>query len=146
MKFRTSIAAAGAAAVLGVTGALVLPAVASAHSASTTLKLTAVKKATAIYGKTSEGSQETDVNAAGKTIGFDMTYITVTSATAATVNLTFDLTGGFLYGTANANLSTGVISNGKVTGGTGAFAGATGTIKAKAISKTKHAVTITYSG
>jgi hypothetical protein len=33
-----------------------------------------------------------------------------------------------------------------VTGGTGAFAGATGTIKAKAISKTKTAVTITYSG
>jgi hypothetical protein len=32
-----------------------------------------------------------------------------------------------------------------VTGGTGSFAGATGTIKAKAISGTKHAVTITYS-
>ncbi len=39
-----------------------------------------------------------------------------------------------------------VFSNGKVTGGTGAFAGATGTIKAKDISKTKTAVTITYSG
>ena len=39
----------------------------------------------------------------------------------------------------------GAITNGKVTGGTGSFAGATGTIKAKAISGTKHAVTITYS-
>jgi hypothetical protein len=33
-----------------------------------------------------------------------------------------------------------------VTGGTGAFAGATGTIKIKTISSTKHAITITYSG
>jgi hypothetical protein len=33
-----------------------------------------------------------------------------------------------------------------VTGGTGAFKGATGTIKVKTISNTKHAVTITYSG
>ena len=30
--------------------------------------------------------------------------------------------------------------------GTGAFAGATGTIKVKTISRTKHAVTITFSG
>ncbi len=42
MKFRRSIAATGAAVVLGGTGALVLPAIASAHSATTTLKFTAV--------------------------------------------------------------------------------------------------------
>jgi hypothetical protein len=39
-----------------------------------------------------------------------------------------------------------VVTNGKVTGGTGAFAGATGTIKVKTISRTRHAITITYSG
>jgi len=39
-----------------------------------------------------------------------------------------------------------VITNGKVTGGTGAFAHATGTITAKPISSTKTAVTVTYSG
>jgi hypothetical protein len=54
--------------------------------------------------------------------------------------------GGFLYGTFTISLKTGAISNGKVTGGTGAFAGATGTIKAKDLSSTKTAVTITYSG
>jgi hypothetical protein len=55
--------------------------------------------------------------------------------------------GGFLYGTFTISLKTGAISNGKVTGGTGAFAGATGTIKAKSLNatQTKHAVTITYS-
>ena len=43
MKVRRSIAAAGAAVVLGTTGALPLPAVASASSATHTLKFTAVQ-------------------------------------------------------------------------------------------------------
>jgi hypothetical protein len=145
MKLRTSLAAAGAAAALGVTGALVLPAVASAHSASTTLKFTAVQKATVDFSKTAEGIQDTDVNAAGKTVGFDELYLAFTSSSSAAVNVTVDTNGGFLYGTFKVAKS-GAITNGKVTGGTGAFAGATGTIKVKTISKTKHAVTITYSG
>jgi hypothetical protein len=145
MKLRTPIIAAGAAVVLGTTGALLVPAVASANSATHTLKFTAVQKAQVSFTSATQGSQETDVNAAGKTVGFDMIYATATSPTAGTVNITLDTAGGFMYGTANVNFKTGVISNGKVTGGTGAFKGATGTIVAKAISNTKHAVTITYS-
>jgi hypothetical protein len=59
-----------------------------------------------------------------------------------------DTRGGFLYGTFTLSLNTGAATNGKVTGGTGAFAGATGTIKAQAVrhAATKHVVTITYSG
>jgi hypothetical protein len=146
MKLRTSLAAAGAAAVLGVTGALVLPAVASAHSASTTLKFISVQKASVTFSKTTFGQQDTDVNAAGKTIGFDELYFAATSASSAAANVTGDFSGGLLYGTFTVNFKTGAITNGKVTGGTGAFAGATGTIKAKSISKTKTAVTITYTG
>jgi hypothetical protein len=146
MKIRTSIIAAGAAVALGTTGALVLPAVASAHSASTTLKFISVQKASVTFSKTAFGQQDTDVNAAGKTVGFDMLYITAVSATTGNVNITGDLKGGFLYGTGTINFKTGAFSNGKVTGGTGAFAKATGTIKAKTISKTKTAVTITYGG
>jgi hypothetical protein len=58
-----------------------------------------------------------------------------------------DPDGGFLYGTATVSNKTGAVTNGKVTGGTGSFKGATGTIKAKALNKsgTRHAVTITYS-
>ena len=147
MKIRTPIIAAGAAVVLGTTGALVLPAVASAHSASTTLKFISVQKASVNFSKTAFGQQDTDVNAAGKTIGFDMLYITAVSATTGNVNITGDLNGGFLYGTGTINLKTGAFSNGKVTGGTGSFAGATGTIKAKQLnaSGTRTAVTITYS-
>jgi hypothetical protein len=148
MKLRTSLAAMGAAAVLGTTGALALPAVASAHSGTQTLKFISVTKASTMFGKSAGGQQDTDVNAAGKTVGFDMLYFAAASSTTGAVNITVDTTGGFLYGTATANFKTGAITNGKVTGGTGAFAGATGTIKAKNLNKagTRTAVTITYSG
>ena len=117
MKLRTSLAAAGAAVVLGTTGALVLPAIASANSATHTLKFTAVQKATVSFTKTTGANQETDVNAAGKTVGFDMIYFAATSPTSAAVNITVDTTGGFLYGTATVSVKTGAITNGKVTGG-----------------------------
>ncbi len=64
-----SVIAVGAAVIVGTTGALVLPAVASAHNASTTLKFTAVTKARVTFTKTTFGLQETDVNSKGKTIG-----------------------------------------------------------------------------
>ena len=122
-----------------------IPAAASANSATHTLKFISVTKKSIMFTKTSGASQDTDVNAAGKTVGFDMLYYVATSATSGAVNVTVDTTGGFLYGTGTINFKTGAFSKGKVTGGTGAFAGATGTIKAKDISKTKTAVTITYS-
>jgi hypothetical protein len=146
LKIRTSFAAAGAVAILGA-GALVLPAVASASSATHTLKFIAVQKSTVMFTKTTGANQDTDVNATGKTVGFDMLYFAATSATSAAVNVTGDFSGGFLYGTGTVNLKTGAFSNGKVTGGTGSFKGATGTIKTKNLnaSGTRTAVTITYS-
>ena len=146
MKIRTSLTAAGAAVVLGTTGAVVLPALASAHSTTTTLKFIAVQKAMHSFTSATTGVQETDTNTTGKTVGFDMLYVKATSPSSAAVNATVDTTGGFLYGTFTLNFKTGAVTNGKVTGGTGAFKGATGTITAKMISSTKHAVTITYSG
>jgi hypothetical protein len=145
MKLRRSLATAGAAVVLGATGALALPAVASAHSSTHTLKFIAVQKNMVIFTTATGGVQETDVNAAGKTVGFDMLYFTATSPTRAGVNATVDTTGGFLYGTFTLNLKTGAVTNGEVTGGTGAFTAATGKITAKTVSSTRHAVTITYS-
>ena len=146
MKVRRSIAAAGAAVVLGTTGALALPALASANSATHTLKFISVQKSSVGFGKTAGANQDTDVNAAGKTVGFDMIYFTATSATGGTINVTVDTSGGFLYGTGTIT-NNGVFSNGKVTGGTGSFKGATGTITAKNLNKagTRTAVTITYS-
>jgi hypothetical protein len=73
-----------------------------------------------------------------------MIYFTATSATAGAINVTVDTTGGFLYGTINTK--TGAFSNGKVTGGTGSFKGASGSITAKNLKAgTRTAVAITYS-
>src|SRR5215469_2072006 len=108
MKVRRSIVAAGAAIVLATTGALALPALASVHNASTTLKFTAVTNNAVAFTSSTGGSQETDVNSMGKTIG-------------------------------------GQTFTGKVTGGTGTFKGATGTITAKTLPRHKTAITIIYS-
>jgi hypothetical protein len=107
-----------------------------------------VTKKSIMLTKASGAQQDTDVNAAGKTVGFDMLYFPAVSAATGTVNMTVDTTGGFLYGKLTVNFKTGAITNGKVTGGSGAFARATGTIKAKNLNAagTRTAVTITYSG
>ena len=144
MKIRTSLTAAVAAVVLGGTGALVLPAMASAHSATTTLKFTAVTVKRVTFTKTNFGLQETDVNSTGKTIGFDDVNITITGPSTAKGNVALDIKGGFLNGTI-ATTNMGKTFTGKVTGGTGPYAGATGTITGKAISSTKTAVTVVYS-
>ena len=81
MKVRRSIVAAGAAVVLGTTGALVLPAVANAHDAVHTLKYIAVANKTIAFTSTTFGIQDTDVNGTGKIIGFDDVYVTVTGRT-----------------------------------------------------------------
>jgi hypothetical protein len=147
MKLRTSLAAAGAAAVLGAAGAFLPTAMASAHSTTQTLRFTSVQGPVVNYTK-AQAQQDTDVNAAGKTVGFNELYGTATSSTTAAVTAAVDAKGGFLYGTYDINFSTGVITNGEITGGTGAFAGAKGTLTAKAVNKsgTKYAVVITYSG
>jgi hypothetical protein len=144
MKVRRSIVAAGAAVVLGTTGALVLPAVASAHNASHTLKFTAVANKHVVFTSSTFGMQETDVSSTGKTIGFDDVYVKITGTNTATANVALDVKGGFLYGVITTT-DGGKTFHGKVTGGTGAFKGATGTITGKAISNTKTAVTIIYS-
>jgi hypothetical protein len=144
MKIRTTIAGAAAAAIVG-TGAFVLPAAASASTTTHTLKFTAETKSSAAFSNSAEAEQDTDVNSAGKVVGYDMLYIKLVSSTSADLNITVDVNGGMLYGTATLN-GQGVVSNGKVTGGTGSFKGATGTFTVKSLNKagTRHAVAITY--
>ena len=76
-----------------------------------------------------------------------MLYVTVVSSTTAAINITVDVNGGMLYGTAAVN-GKGVVADGKVTGGTGKFKGATGTFTVKTLNKagTRHAVKFTYCG
>ena len=60
------------------------------------------------------------MNSKGKVVGYDMLYVTLVSSTSAAINITVDVNGGMLYGTATLN-GKGVVSDGKVTGGTGNF-------------------------
>ena len=143
MKVHRSIAAAGAAVVLAVTAALVLPAAASAHSATHTLKFTVVTNKFVPLTKTTYAAQETDVNSTGKIIGFNEGTITFTGNTGKAA-VAFVRADGFLYGTFTTT-NGGKTLTGTVTGGTGAFNEATGTITGKAITSSKTAVTITYS-
>jgi ABC-type amino acid transport substrate-binding protein len=142
MKVRTSIIAAGAAVVLSSAGAVAAPALASAHSASHTLKFTTEMTGAVGFTQRTGASRGTDLNSKGKTIGFDVAYVTLRGM-SATLNLAFDISGGLLYATATTT-NGGKTFTGPVTGGTGAFKGATGTITATTISSTKKAVTIKY--
>jgi len=145
MKIRTSIAAAGAAVVLAGTGAVLLPAVASAHSTTHTLKFTAVTLKSANFSKTAFGSAEKDVNSAGKIIGFDVINVQVDPTThKPSGGVTLSLNGGFMYGT--LKFTNNPVIHGTVTGGTGTFKGATGTITGNQNQAgTRTAVTITYT-
>ncbi len=145
MKLRTTIAITAAAALAGA-GAFLLPAAASASTASHTLKFTSVTKATDDFSLTTGALQDTDVNSKGTTVGYDMLYYAYVSGLTAPVNLVFDTAGGFIYGTGQVSITTKAFTDGKVTGGTGAFKGATGTITEKNLNKaaTKTAVVITY--
>ena len=152
MKLRAPLAAAGAAIVLGATGGFLLPAVANAHSAAVgsapgathTLKFIVVTNKFVRFTKATYLAQETDVSGTGKTVGFDEGSITFKTRNVATAGVTFVRLGGFLYGRFTTT-NGGKTLTGKITGGTGAFNNATGTITGKAITSTKTAVTITYS-
>jgi hypothetical protein len=146
MKIRTSIALAGAVAIVG-TGAFILPAAASARTTTHTLAFIAETKGSVGFSSSTEAEQDTDVNSKGKVVGYDMLYVAVVSSTTVAINITVDVDGGMLYGTATLN-GEGVVSNGKVTGGTGQFKGATGkfTVKTLNTAGTRHAVKFTYHG
>jgi hypothetical protein len=145
VKIRTSVIAVAAAAIVG-TGAFVLPAAAaSARTSAHTLQFTAETAGSSAFSSSTEAEQDTDINSAGKVVGYDLLYVTLVSSSAAVVNITVDVNGGMLYGTATLN-STGVVSGGKITGGTSKFKGATGTFTVKSLNQagTRHAVKITY--
>jgi hypothetical protein len=149
VKTRSIITAAVAsAAAVGL--AVITPLVASAHVAAPAVtkhvySFTSLTKAQVQYGRTGGAQQDTDVNAKGKTIGFDTLSFAFNPMTGkGTLTGTVVMSGGFLYLT--GPLSNGATTKGSVTGGTGALKGTKGTFVAKNLNAagTKTAVTITY--
>ena len=152
MKHRITIAAIATTAALGGACAFLVPAASAStsDSASTgakthTLTFTSVQESMVNFSQTASAQQDKDVNKAGKVIGYDLLYLVFNPKTeTAKLNFTAVTSGGFVYGAASASSSP--VIHGTVTGGTGAFKGAAGTIVAKNLNKagTKTAVTITY--
>lgn len=144
MKLRAIITVIGTAAAFGATGAFLLPASASPRAATHTLTFTAVQQASVNFSKTTTGTSDKDISH-HKVIGFDMLHFTFNPKTdKASGVATVDLLGGFLYGSLTVSNSPDL--HGRVTGGTGAYRGATGTITAKPLNKagSRTAVTIKY--
>jgi hypothetical protein len=147
MKHRIAIAAVAIAAALGGASAFLVPAASASPSAvkSHTITFTSVEEAAHNYSRTVTAQQDRDVNKAGKVIGYDLLYSVFNPKTmSGKINFTAVTSGGFVYGVANAGASP--VSRGIVTGGTGIFKGAAGTITAKNLNNagTRTAVTITY--
>jgi hypothetical protein len=118
-----------------------VPAAASPRVVTHTLKLISIRKDSASFTKTSSGQADLDVNHAG----YDMLHFSFNPTTRqASAAVTLDTAGGFLYGVLRT--TNNPVIHGRVTGGTGAFRGAIGTITAKVLNKTgtRTAVTITY--
>ena len=146
MKIRVPIVVGGTAAALGLIGMIVLPAAAGARAVTHKLKFTSEPQAETQFSKTNGTTADKDVDNTGKVIGFDMLRFTLNQATGkASLGLTVDLSGGFLYGTMSESKSTSSVAHGRVTGGTGKFTGAKGTITATTNQAgNKTLVTISY--
>ena len=145
MKVRASVVAIGAAALLGGTGAIAVPALASTQVITHTLRFTSLSERSVNFSQSTGGQQNRDVNALGKVIGFDELYMAFNLKTGAgRGNVAVVTKGGILYGVLTLTQTS---ITGKVTGGTGKFAGARGTIAAHNLNSqgTKTAVTIRYT-
>ena len=145
MKVRTSIAAISAATLVGA-GVLMIPVAASANNATHTLKFESKQHEVVGYGTVNGAASDDDLSSGGQLIGFDVLSYTGTAGGGYDIGITVDVNGGFLYGAVSGPAHAHTYS-GKVTGGTGAFQGATGTITATNLNKsgTHTEVTIVYS-
>lgn len=148
MKHRLTLAAIAAIAALGGTGAFLVPAAVTSPAAvkSHTVSVISVQQSQVVDGGGLViNVQDKDLNKAGKVTGYDLLHVVINPKKhTAAVNVVFETSGGFAYGV-TAGSNTGVM-HGRITGGTGVFKGATGTILARNLNKagTRTAVTLTY--
>lgn len=109
--------------------------------ATTTIQLVAKQTATR-FTSSSFQTSETDTQA-GKLVGYDVLSCQPESAGAFNCGVGLSLSKGMIFGQFVSSASGN--DSGRVSGGTGAYKGATGTIAGHAISSTAEAVTITLT-
>lgn len=145
MKVRTLIAGIGAAAVVG-SGGLLLTTTASAQSAPHTLTFVLVELQAVEYSNTALAATDEDFSTSGKLIGFDVLHFATNPVSGKVrIDAALDVDGGVIYGRLTSASITSPIDIGKVTGGTGAFHNAAGTITATAESATQSVVTVVFT-
>jgi hypothetical protein len=110
----------------------------------TTLKFTSRTDHTVNLTDTTSVNQDTDLDSTGKTIGYDNTYVTATDQNTLSADAALAMNGGFVYATFTTS-DGGQTWSGTVTGGTGTFKGAKGTVTASATSQTELEVTVDLS-
>ena len=147
MKLRLLVVLAGTTAAVGV-GAFLLPAAGHSGSPATThtIRFTAVTEKQATLGKSTFVQSQVDHNKAGTVIGVDVINVAFSSTMSLSHGrVALSAKGGMLYGM--LTFPTATTTTGKVTGGTGRFKGATGTIVGKNLnaSGTRTKVTVTYT-
>jgi len=140
---RKRLIGTGAIAAVSLVSAGVGVSVAASGTTTHTLTFTSIQLTAHGVGKTSFVNTAKDVKN-GKFIGnnvvdghFDNTTKTAVLSIAAAFK------GGFIFAQADVN-SHGVFSHGKVTGGTRAYKGITGTLDITSVSAKTKNITITY--
>jgi hypothetical protein len=134
----TSIAGIAAAASVGT--AVALPSKAMSHSG--TFTFIAVTTTAHTFGNNHFVGGDKDVRA-GHIIGTDSFRCVPVSKTTGNCEVAASYNFGQLYATFTEHFKTGALA-GKVTGGTGKFANATGTVTGSAVSQTKEKVTVSW--
>jgi hypothetical protein len=147
MKVRTLIARIGAAAVVA-SGGLLFTTAASAQSAPHILKFVAVEVNAVAYSATALAASDDDYSTSGQLIGFDVLHFTTNPVSGKVrISAAVVMDGGVIYGALTSASATSPVFTGKVTGGTGAFRDAAGTITVTAenASGTTSDVTVAFT-
>jgi hypothetical protein len=142
MQKALALAALGSAGAIGI-AAVAMPALASSGSTTHTLKFIAVDQ------KQTQPSKRTFVEddqaeRGGKVIGFGILDGRITSSTGGVGVVAFGMKGGLVY--AKVTINNTPTTTGTITGGTGSFKGARGTISVTNLNKSgsRARVTIRY--
>jgi hypothetical protein len=146
MNRKTALVTLGVAAtvvVATVAAATGVPAVAASSAKTVTQHFDAKSSSSVLMlSKTSYVLTDKDVES-GKKIGRDVLYCTDTGTGTSHCHVAFAQKGGLLYAKFALPDTTGVLT-GKVTGGTGRFAHAKGTLAGQAVSQTDVKITLHY--
>ena len=144
MNRKIALVGVGAAATIAAVTAAAVPDVAAAGPQHVTQHFTAKSSSSPLnFSKTAFALTDNDVRN-GKTIGRDVLICTHTGTGASHCHVAFAQNGGLLYARFSLADKTGALK-GVVTGGTGSFANANGTLTGQAVSRKAVKITLRYT-